>query len=108
MILIIGGAYQGKTRYARQHYPDSKLYYVQNLLKEAKQKQIDERSYIEQLVSEEPQAVFTLDDVGCGIVPLERNDRDYRELVGTVGCYLASQAKQVIRVSCGIGQVIKG
>ena len=67
MVLIIGGAYQGKTRYALQHYQNRKIYYVQNLLKEAKQKNIDERNYIEQLVENEPEAVFTLDDVGCGI-----------------------------------------
>ena len=98
MILIIGGAYQGKHRYAVEHYPDRTIYYVQSLIKEALEKK---------LAKEEPEAVFTLDDVGCGIVPIDKKDRDYRETAGRIGCNLAAQAQRVIRVCCGIGQVIK-
>ena len=62
---------------------------------------------VEKLAKEEPEAVFTLDDVGCGIVPIDKKDRDYRETAGRIGCNLAAQAQRVIRVCCGIGQVIK-
>ena len=49
MILIIGGAYQGKHRYAVEHYPDRTIYYVQSLIKEALEKQTDPALYIEKL-----------------------------------------------------------
>jgi len=104
MILIIGGAFQGKTRYARTHYADRPCCYVQSILKE----QSNPQEYIDALLAKQPDIVLTLDDVGSGIVPLEKSDRDYREAVGRMGCYLAERAEQVIRVSCGIGQVIKG
>mgnify|MGYP002679194087 FL=1 len=107
MILIIGGAYQGKHRYASEHYPDRTIYYVQGLIKEAREKQTDPVLYIEKIAKEEPEAVFTLDDVGCGIVPIDKKDREYRETAGRIGCNLAAQAQSVIRVCCGIGQVIK-
>lgn len=107
MILIIGGAYQGKHRYAAEYYPDRTIYYVQSLIKEAQEKQTDPALYIEGILKEEPEAVLMLDDVGCGIVPIDKKDRDYRELVGRTGCNLAAQAQSVIRVCCGIGQVIK-
>lgn len=107
MILIIGGAYQGKHRYASEHYPDRTIYYVQGLIKEAREKQIDPVLYIEKIAKKEPEAVFMLDDVGCGIVPIDKKDREYRETAGRIGCNLAAQAQSVIRVCCGIGQVIK-
>lgn len=107
MILIIGGAYQGKHRYAAEYYPDRTIYYVQSLIKEAQEKQTDPALYIEGILKEEPEAVLMIDDVGCGIVPIDKKDRDYRELVGRTGCNLAAQAQSVIRVCCGIGQVIK-
>ena len=107
MILIIGGAYQGKHRYAAEYYPDRTIYYVQSLIKEAQEKQTDPALYIEGILKEEPEAVLMLDDVGCGIVPIDKKERDYRELVGRTGCNLAAQAQSVIRVCCGIGQVIK-
>ena len=107
MILIIGGAYQGKHRYAQEHYTDRAVYYVQSLIKEAQERNTEATAYIEQIMLREPEAVFILDDVGGGIVPIDRKDRDYRELVGRIGCMLADSAQSVIRVCCGIGQVIK-
>lgn len=103
MILLIGGAFQGKTRYARTHYADRPCYYVQTIIQE----QPNPQAYLDTILENHPDAVLTLDDVGSGIVPLEKSDRDYRETVGKIGCYLALKAEKVIRVCCGIGQVIK-
>ena len=49
-----------------------------------------------------------MDEVGCGIVPVERLERDYREAVGRAGQLLAQNASQVFRVICGIPVRIKG
>ena len=52
--------------------------------------------------------VVLLREVGCGIVPIDDNERAWRERAGRLGCLLAAQAEIVVRVTCGIGRVIKG
>ena len=47
------------------------------------------------------------DEIGSGIVPIDQNDRLWRETVGRALCTIARQAEQVIRVVCGIGVRIK-
>ena len=48
-----------------------------------------------------------MNDVGSGIVPMEKSERVYRENVGRAGCYIAKRADVVVRVSCGCGMEIK-
>ena len=64
MILIIGGAYQGKHRYAVEHYPDRTIYYVQSLIKEALEKQTDPALYIEKLAKEGNVYIVAQDGTG--------------------------------------------
>lgn len=52
--------------------------------------------------------VVVCDEVGCGIVPLDPDDRAWRERVGRLCCDLAARADAVVRVVCGIPQMIKG
>lgn len=47
------------------------------------------------------------DEVGCGIVPVNIDDIIYREAVGRCMCILAEKSNRVVRIICGIGQVIK-
>ena len=42
------------------------------------------------------------------MIPLQKEDRLYREAVGRLCILLAKEAEQVIRLVCGIPQVIKG
>ena len=46
-------------------------------------------------------------EMGCGIVPAEHSERQFREMNGRVNCLFAEQAEQVIRVIAGVGQRIK-
>ena len=41
------------------------------------------------------------------VTPLDREDRDWRELVGRTCCALAETAEAVYRVHCGLGVRIK-
>ena len=47
------------------------------------------------------------DEIGYGIVPVDRMEREYREQTGRVCTRLAAYSEKVYRVMCGIGQVIK-
>lgn len=53
-------------------------------------------------------AIVTCSEVGAGIVPLDAQERAWREAVGRMSCELASQADAVVRMVCGIPVVLKG
>lgn len=50
----------------------------------------------------------TADEVGCGVVPTDPEQRQARERAGRLSCLLAGRADVVIRVCCGLPQVLKG
>ncbi|UOO38763.1 bifunctional adenosylcobinamide kinase/adenosylcobinamide-phosphate guanylyltransferase [Oscillospiraceae bacterium CM] len=52
--------------------------------------------------------VVICNEVGSGIVPVDRAERFAREATGRLCVELASQAEKVVRVCCGIPAVIKG
>ncbi len=110
MILVVGGAFQGKKEFARELAAEKKLqvvnYYhheIQKLLEEGE----DVQEHIRGLLEKTPGAVIVMDEVGAGVVPVERSDREYRETIGLAGQLLAREAKEVYRVVCGIGVRIK-
>ena len=48
------------------------------------------------------------DEVGCGVVPADKRDREAREATGRLCVELAREAEKVVRVVAGIPTVIKG
>ena len=104
-ILIIGGAYQNKNEVARRYYPD--LARVEDLhvrVRETLAAGEDPMALLDGLRGK----VTVCDEVGCGIVPLRREDEAWREAVGRLCCALAEEADAVIRVLAGVPQAIKG
>lgn len=129
MILIVGGAFQGKAAYVKENYPDKKAIFDLHMKirsdviekmdmwqqqKEQKsiaelQKEIEEAWIFElsQMVAEDGDICFTCDEVGMGIVPMEIWERVYREVVGHVCIWLANKADLVIRMTCGCPQILR-
>ena len=66
------------------------------------------RSLPEYLKKENPDVIIVCREVGCGIVPMDAFEREYRETVGRVCTELAAMSEEVHRVLCGVGTVIKG
>ena len=62
---------------------------------------------IEQIYAVNPDMLLICDEVGLGIVPLAKEDRQYREAVGRVLCQAAQQSDVVERILGGIGMRIK-
>lgn len=54
-----------------------------------------------------PEWIIVSDEVGNGIVPLEKSEREYRECLGRILIRAAKQADRVERILCGLGQRIK-
>ena len=46
-------------------------------------------------------------DFSCGVVPMDAEMRAWREANGRMNNYLASRAKRVVRVFCGLPQELK-
>ncbi|MCR4744463.1 MAG: bifunctional adenosylcobinamide kinase/adenosylcobinamide-phosphate guanylyltransferase [Lachnospiraceae bacterium] len=108
MILVIGGVCQGKTEYVRANFPDRTIFddfeeWFRRAMKEG-EKPEDE---VEKYMKEYPDAVIISDEVGCGIVPMEAFEREYRERLGRCLTKIAAGSERVIRLYCGIATVIK-
>lgn len=77
--------------------------WIQNLLND----EVDVWEQVNGLMQAFPKLVIISDEVGNGIVPLEYKDRIFRETTGRVLCEIAKEASRVVRIFCGVGQVIK-
>lgn len=128
MRLIIGGYAQGKREYATSSYPEHSLVEMDYLEKNtaASDKLIitglDEwvKAFVVKGVAEEEilcrlnvildkyeDLVIITCEIGNGIVPMEKQERMYRDLLGKIQIYLAKKALCVERIICGIATVIK-
>ena len=101
---------QGKTEYARENFPDAKFFnqlhlFIKKRISEGKRNN-EILAEIREIISE-GEWVLIADEIGNGIVPLDENDRTWREVCGRIMIELAKDATEVHRVVCGIGQRIK-
>ncbi len=46
-------------------------------------------------------------EIGCGIIPIDRQERLWREMTGRLACDIAKRASQVYRLELGIAVRIK-
>ncbi|MGX8703829.1 MAG: bifunctional adenosylcobinamide kinase/adenosylcobinamide-phosphate guanylyltransferase [bacterium] len=114
MILIIGARSSGKREYVKG------LGYTDGDIADAV---IDERPVVmnlQDIVAQEPSRALDFlpellkkdavvcCEVGSGVIPLERSDRDMREATGRLCVALAEKADRVVRLVAGIPVVIKG
>ncbi len=120
MILIVGGAFQGKGRIARAmadsgdaeggERPVILSFHeqVRRYLEEHPEAaEIQIRAFAARAAETCPEAVVTMDEVGCGVVPVDKEERQYPEAVGAAGQELAARAEKVYRVTAGIPVRIK-
>ena len=54
-----------------------------------------------------PISISEFAEIGCGIVPTDPLEREWRQMTGRALSRIAGQSDQVTRVICGIGQRIK-
>nr|WP_207744841.1 bifunctional adenosylcobinamide kinase/adenosylcobinamide-phosphate guanylyltransferase [Clostridium butyricum] len=87
------------------------IYNFNNLIKELLVVYDDEekvKENIKRMIKENRKAVIISNEIGYGIVPIDKFERRYRELTGRICCEVAKESKEVHRVICGIGTIIKG
>ena len=67
----------------------------------------DPMKKLEYLLLVNPDLIVICDEVGCGVVPVDREERAWRETVGRLCCWMAERAESVERVFCGLGMRLK-
>ena len=115
MTLIIGGAGQGKLDYVLEktglgpqdvgHSPDGGkpiFYGLETWIRD----HMDED--LHDLLERNPNVIIICSEVGCGVVPVDKAERAWREAVGRLCCRLAQRADRVERIFCGLPTVLKG
>jgi adenosylcobinamide kinase/adenosylcobinamide-phosphate guanylyltransferase len=128
MILIIGGAWQGKLDFAKglagekgmkNHVAEGKTdplvaavnspiihdfhEYIRRILKEGKSV-VD---FISTMERDNRDVIIVTNELGCGIVPMDFEDRLWREEAGRSSVRIAKTSKEVYRLVCGIATRIK-
>ena len=106
MKLYVGGAWQGQNELARLENPHSPVFvdFHEIIRQQINQ---DPRHFARQFCLAHPDAVIAANEVGSGVVPMDAEDRAFREAVGRALCIIAQEAETVTRVVCGIGVRIK-
>ncbi len=119
MDLIIGGAFQGKLEYAKKHFnikasdvcecwpekePDLTkrcLYGYERYVLRCM------RAGTEPPTSFDGDKIIIMNDIFCGVVPVEPEARAWREKAGRVMAAIAANSNTVTRLFCGIPKRLK-
>ena len=127
MILIFGGAYQGKLEYAKEHWnfsDDDVFFCDEDLAIDLSKKVIcglekfvyacvlegaEAKGVLKMYDDEFPlrDKIWIVDDISQGVVPIDPNRRAWRESVGRTLLWLGKESDEVHRVFCGLGQRLK-
>jgi adenosylcobinamide kinase/adenosylcobinamide-phosphate guanylyltransferase len=124
MILIYGGAFQGKTEYAISQYKleQQDIFFCESneidfskkainglhiYIYEALKSETDPEQYMRDNLAKLKDKIILCDDISCGVVPLTALERKWRECVGRCMRLLTSESDSVIRIFCGLPQILK-
>jgi adenosyl cobinamide kinase/adenosyl cobinamide phosphate guanylyltransferase len=125
MILIFGGAYQGKLAYALERFnltendvsqcdsdeinmPINRIIYeVDKWILALIKKDIDIEEAVKQFIATNKDAILICNDISCGVVPVDPVLRKWRDAVGRTLAVLSRNSDEVIRLFCGIQTRIK-
>ena len=120
MILIIGGAYQGKLDFAKETFgiTDADVHTCTAgdidfskrciyKIEEFSAYHNDPIGYFQAHREEWKNSVLILEDIFCGVVPIGAENRAWRQKTGRLAQYLSREAEQVSRIFCGLEQRLK-
>ena len=120
MVLIIGGAYQGKLDFAKEAFAleegdihicgsgeidfSRRCIYA---LEEFTWDHPDPIGYFREHREDWQDSVLIMRDLFCGVVPMDPDIRLWRQKTGRLSQYLSREAQQVSRIFCGLEQRLK-
>ena len=120
MILIIGGAYQGKLDFAKDTFgiTDEEVFTCGTgeidfskrciyKIEEFTFGHPDPIGYFKEHQKQWQDSILVLQDIFCGVVPMGTENRAWRQNTGRLAQYLSKEATQVSRIFCGLEQRLK-
>lgn len=134
MRLVTGGRFQGKYDFVRQcmeqepgipsgqaaaliadgaDCTEGELYtcravnHFELYIRRCMERGEDPEALTEEFLRRNPNAWVITDEVGCGVVPVDAFEREWREAAGRAACRIAACSKEVYRMVCGIPQCLK-
>lgn len=125
MILVFGGAYNGKKDFIKEKFNinEEDIFYCSDgeidfskkvicgLHKFTYNNTLKNKSsleYIKENINLFKDKIIISDEISSGIVPLKKEDRMWREETGRCLQFLSKESSSVYRVFCGIPTIIKG
>lgn len=124
MILIIGGAYQGKLDYAKEAFgiTDQEIhtctgteidfskhciYAMEEFSLACVKEGIEPADYFKAHAEQWQDSILICQDIFCGVVPIDAHLREWRQATGRLCQYLSIEATRVSRIFCGMEQKLK-
>lgn len=120
MVLIIGGAYQGKLDYAKSafHLAEEDIFACTGGEIDFSKRCVcriekfvcnhpDPLGYFQAHRQDWQDSILICEDIFCGVVPMGAENRAWRQNTGLLCQYLAGEARQVSRIFCGLEQRLK-
>lgn len=124
MELIIGGAYQGKTQYAKEKYnlteadihicDSTEIDFSKKCVADLEKftlvcvkNNMDSVEYFKQHSEKWKNSIIICQDIFCGVVPMGAENRKWRQETGRLCQYLSKEAESITRIFCGVEQKLK-
>ena len=117
MVLIIGGAYQGKLDFAKETFgiADADVFTCTGgeidfskrcicKIEEFTYNHPDPIGYFKDHWEQWQDSILILQDIFCGVVPMGAENRAWRQKTGRLAQYLSKEARHVSRIFCGLEQ----
>ena len=107
MIFVTGPFYSGKRAYIRSALGLSEDAFARAAVWDVQE--LASAQDPEQLADALTQHdIVIATELGGGVVPVDARQRAHREAAGRLACLLAARADTVVRVCCGLPQLLKG
>lgn len=124
MVLIIGGAYQGKLDFAKAAFAlsDNDIFTctgsdidfskrcinsIEKFTLVCVQNGMEPTEYFKAHREDWKNSILICEDIFCGVVPMGAEMRAWRQETGRLCQYLSHEAAQVSRIFCGLEQKLK-
>ncbi len=126
MRMIIGGVAQGKLNFAMRKYHIAEddvfdieicafeeiynkrcINHYDSVIKALIERKENPLTFTENLIKRNSDIIIIMNEIGNGIIPIEKDERLWREQTGKIGCRLAELSESVERMICGIAVVLK-
>jgi adenosyl cobinamide kinase/adenosyl cobinamide phosphate guanylyltransferase len=126
MILIFGGAFQGKLEYVMEKYEleDNQVFtckgdkieidyskiIIDNLeefVYACTKEGVESKEILLKNMDKLKDKIIICDDISQGVVSLDKTERAWREMVGRTMLMLGKESKEVTRIFCGLPDKLK-